>query len=76
MDEKQQAMATASVKADSLLINNWTWENAEGIWAVSAISMLLLEMLWLHKMLVNPLSINVGLKKRVGKSRIWSETLL
>lgn len=36
---------------------------------------MLLEMLWLQKVMVNSLRINGGLKGRVGKNRIGTETL-
>lgn len=68
-------IATSSSNSTFQSSNNWTWEDAEGIWGDSAVS-ILLEMFWLQKMMVNPLRINVGLKKRVGKNRIRTETLL
>ena len=36
---------------------------------------MLLEMLWLQKVMVNSLRVNVGLKERVEKNRIGTETL-
>lgn len=76
VDEWQQAVATAPVKADSLLMNNCTLREGRRYLMSLQSALLLAEMLWLQKMMGNPLRINVGLKKKVGKNRIWTETLL